>query len=556
MSTQEPGKKDNPLAEQPVSDNPVIAFFQKCKKVLDDTGETTLLLISVTVAISLGILINLCVPYHDMRKEGSKVIHRLIALIGRVWINSLKIVVLPLIASNMTISVVSIKEIKGAKDLVLRTLGYYMTTTLLAAGIGVLLSVTLLIPNVDDDIDPPEDEEETPNIKKRDVVDQVEAILFGLVPSNIVAAMGTGNLLGCIIFFITLGALIDHSEAKPSPIYKVLKELNDVSFVAVSFIIKFTPYAVFCLLYPTLAMVKHLDDLITSVLILVCTLALGITIHCLVSYPSLYYLFTRENPMPFMKNAAPAVLTAFSTSSSAATLPVTINVATEVNNISHSVANFVLSLGATVNMDGTAIGFPMSVLFLATAQGDKVGAGRVITIALVATLASMGAAPVPSAGLVLLVMIMDTVNVPITELFSVIIAIDWLNDRIETMTNVLGDSIAAGIIQNYYSKLLISGNTAEVKRASVLITGQVDDQFKKDSQKLLKKRASTMSFQEQKAIETATGTKITDDFLTPSTQPEALDLQEPIQESPERDVRVSNPVAPQSNPLYDGVGEP
>ena len=552
--------KENPLAEAPLSDNPVIAFFQKVKKVLAETSETTKLLFSVTIAIGLGLVINLCVPYRDIKKEGSDAFHRLISLAGRIWINSLKIVVLPLIASNMTISVVAIKEIKGAKDLVVRTLGYYITTTLLAAGIGILLSATILIPNVEDDLDPDDDhKDKVTTLEKRDVVGQIEAIFYGLVPGNIVAAMGTGNLLGCIIFFVTLGALIDHSEKKPSPIYRVLKELNDVAFVAVKGIIVFTPYAVFCLLYPTIATVKHLDDLITSVLILVCTLALGIAMHCLISYPSLYFIFTRENPLPFMKNCAPAVLTAFSTSSSAATLPVTINVATEVNNISHAVANFVLSLGATVNMDGTAIGFPMSVLFLATAQGEKVDAARVITIALVATLASMGAAPVPSAGLVLLVMIMDTVNVPITELFSVIIAIDFLNDRLETMTNVLGDSMAAGIIQNYYSKLLISGTSDQVKRASVLITGQVDDSFKKDSEKLMARRVSTMAPQDQKAIEAATGLSVTDSYgLTPSTQPEALDLQDPP--SPEIDERrVSNPAHDganprQSNPLYDGVG--
>ncbi|QDZ24408.1 amino acid transporter [Chloropicon primus] len=549
--------KQNPVAEAPVSDNPVIAFFQKVKRVLSQTSETTKLLFAVTVAIGLGLVINLCVPHKDIKKKGSDSIHRLISLAGRVWINSLKLVVLPLIASNMTISVVQIKEIKGAKDLVVRTLGYYFTTTLMAAAIGILLSATILIPNVDDDLDPPKDGETVTSLEKRDVVGQIEAIFYGLVPGNIVSAMGSGNLLGCIIFFITLGALMDHSEKKPSPIYKILKELNDISFMAVQGIIVFTPYAVFCLLYPTIATQKHLEDLITSVLILVCTLTLGIAMHCLISYPSLYFLFTKENPLPFMKNASPAVLTAFSTSSSAATLPVTINVATEVNNISHAVANFVLSLGATVNMDGTAIGFPMSVLFLATAQGEKVHAGRIIMIALVATLASMGAAPVPSAGLVLLVMIMDTVNVPITELFSVIIAIDFLNDRLETMTNVLGDSMAAGIIQNYYSKLLISGTTEQVKRASVLITGQIDDSFKKDSEKLMKRRVSTMSGQEQQAIAQATGLTVADEYLTPSTQPEAVDLQDIPEGSPEREERnVSNPVAPQSNPLYDGVGEP
>ena len=250
--------KENPLAEAPLSDNPVIAFFQKVKKVLAETSETTKLLFSVTIAIGLGLVINLCVPYRDIKKEGSDAFHRLISLAGRIWINSLKIVVLPLIASNMTISVVAIKEIKGAKDLVIRTLGYYITTTLLAAGIGILLSATILIPNVEDDLDPvEEDTDKVKSLDKRDVVGQIEAIFYGLVPGNIVAAMGTGNLLGCIIFFVTLGALIDHSEKKPSPIYRVLKELNDVAFVAVKGIIVFTPYAVFCLLYPTIATVKH-----------------------------------------------------------------------------------------------------------------------------------------------------------------------------------------------------------------------------------------------------------------------------------------------------------
>ena len=196
----------------------------------------------------------------------------------------------------------------------------------------------------------------------------------------------------------------------------------------------------------------------------------------------------------------------------------------------------------------------MSVLFLATAQGEKVGAARVVTIALVATLASMGAAPVPSAGLVLLVMIMDTVNVPMTEFFSIIIAIDWLNDRIETMTNVLGDSMAAGIIQNYYSKLLISGNSAQVKRASVLITGQVDEEFKKDSEKLMQRRVSTMSSQDQKAIQSATGLRVSEAGMAP--QPEPVDLQQIQEEGGEAPINVANPVAPQTNPLYDGVGEP
>ncbi len=539
--------KKNPLSEEDeAGEAPPLLSLAGIKYYLASMGDTAYLLIAVTLAIGLGVTVNLIFGGKRMNKYTSEWIHKLIALFGKVWINALKLVVLPLIASNMTTAVVSIKQVKGAKDLALRTFAYYLTTTLLAATIGLVLAVTLLIPNVDKNLDISELDIEKDfskdDVAKRDVVGQVEAILLGLVPSNIVASMAIGNLLGVITFFLAVGILIEHTDKKPSPIYTLFQEVNKISFTVVQKLVWFTPFGVFSLLYPTLAMQKDLGKLVTSVLILICSLALGILVHCTVIYPSLFFLATRQNPIPYMQNASPACLTAFSTSSSAATLPVTIKCAVDNNNISGAVANFVLSLGATVNMDGTAIGFPLSVIFLATSQDEDLSASRIVMIVLVATLASMGAAPVPSAGLVLLIMIMDTVDVTVTSLFSVIIAIDWLNDRIETMTNVLGDSLAAGIIQNYYSQLLMKGNGAEVKRASVLITGQVDDTFKKDSEKLMKRRTSTMSVKDQMAISSATGL----DVSTVEEEEDTAAMDDPDA------LNVSNP-AHQANPIYDGV---
>jgi solute carrier family 1 (high affinity glutamate transporter) protein 3 len=199
---------------------------------------------------------------------------------------------------------------------------------------------------------------------------------------------------------------------------------------------------------------KNIASVMKDVALFLVTVFSALFFFAVIVYPSLFFLFTRQNPFTVMKNAMPAFLTALSTSSSAATFPMTYTCAVESNKVSVPVAKFVLSLGMTMNMDGTAIGFPCAVLFFATAQGMSLTFGQMVGMALVSALASMGAGPIPSAGLVMLVGILESVGLdPTSPIFGLIIAVDWLYDRPETALNIFGDSLGAVVVDKYSAKI-------------------------------------------------------------------------------------------------------
>eukprot|EP00479_Gromia_sphaerica_P000569 TRINITY_DN10710_c0_g1_i1.p1 TRINITY_DN10710_c0_g1~~TRINITY_DN10710_c0_g1_i1.p1 ORF type:complete len:200 (+),score=4.83 TRINITY_DN10710_c0_g1_i1:47-646(+) len=173
---------------------------------------------------------------------------------------------------------------------------------------------------------------------------------------------------------------------------------------------------------------------------------------CFCSLSTSLYIFCEKNPFLYYKGITQAVMTAFATSSSAATLPVTMQCAVENNNISPETSSFVFPLGATVNMDGTAIYFPVAAIFVASMTGHRLSLGRQIVIAIISSFVSIGSAPVPSAGLVYLIVILQAVDVEVSSEISFILAIDWLIDRAQTAVNVCGDSIGAAIIDNHLKK--------------------------------------------------------------------------------------------------------
>merc|ERR1711920_524747 len=187
------------------------------------------------------------------------------------------------------------------------------------------------------------------------------------------------------------------------------------------------------------------------------TVVAALLFHMLVVYPCLLMLFAQRNPCTYYANVLPAFGTAIGTSSSAATLPVSIEVSVNKNGIRPHLANFVLSLGATVNMDGTSIYLIIACYFLGLLQGVSFSIGDFITMGLLATFCSMGTAPVPSASLVLLATIMTAVGVPFNETFGIISAVDWMLDRLRTCVNVTGDATVAGIVDS-----LSDGNCDEV----------------------------------------------------------------------------------------------
>eukprot|EP00947_MAST-08B_sp_MAST-8B-sp1_P003650 g3650.t1 len=475
-----------------------------CKKCCDFVGFSG----RVVLGAVLGMLFGIILRYSGV---SGQTLNKVLAFPGTLWVNALSLTILPLMFSNMATAVYELKSVPGSVKLARGTIIYYGVTTLFAAAEGLLVTSMILVPSMaganftaalPEAFDDAQEAKTSTLNTDRNVWDQIEGIFFGMVPKNIVEAAAKSNLLGIIIFGIVFGLLLQKpKDGRKHPVLvQVLMEINAVIFRLITIIITFTPFAIFSLICSLVvpkcplpgaaadaaaaAAAAATDAAATSTTgnattnvtntyahalgaaavgtcshidafsymqylgVLLGTIFAGLALHCVVVYPTIYFVATRKNPFAYMRGVLPAVVTALSTSSSAATLPVTIKCAVETNEVPIETAKFVLTLGATVNMDGTAIGFPCAVTFLAMANGITFSFGQMILVALVTTLASMGAAPIPSSGISLLLLIMDTVGVPMNATFGLIVAVDWLYDRPETATNIIGDSFAAGILSS------------------------------------------------------------------------------------------------------------
>jgi len=234
-------------------------------------------------------------------------------------------------------------------------------------------------------------------------------------------------------------------QEEESVVLRFFKELSEIMMRIIQVLILLTPIGVFCLIVPKVATID-LATIGKYLGLLLAILIAGLLVHTFITLPSLFFTFTRRNPFAYYKNIIPSVLTAFGTSSSAATLPTTTACAIELNKIDERVASFVLPLGATVNMDGTAVKYPLMVMWLAYAQGMTFNASQQVLLAMLAVLTSVGAAPIPTAGLALWIMVLNACGVPVNGLLGLLFGIEWLVDRLETMVNVTSDSVCAGIM--------------------------------------------------------------------------------------------------------------
>eukprot|EP01012_Entosiphon_sulcatum_P026994 TRINITY_DN3252_c0_g1_i1.p1 TRINITY_DN3252_c0_g1~~TRINITY_DN3252_c0_g1_i1.p1 ORF type:complete len:508 (+),score=72.30 TRINITY_DN3252_c0_g1_i1:677-2200(+) len=407
-------------------------------------GEAT----RVTLGGIAGLLFGIILKYSG---AGATRFVDVVEFPGLLWLRGLKLVMLPLIASNMVTSMATLKGIPNSRKLGAFTVGYYLLTTLLAAANGLLFSNLLVIPfarPIDSTALPASVtanfKDSVSKLAKREMLDQFFAIFYGIVPDNIIGACVDNNLLGVIMFAIAVGMVLD---AEKSCLLRGIQEFSDVMGKLVAKLVWWTPLGVACLVASKVAVVE-LGPIAQNVGVFLGAVMLGLFVHCAIVYPFLFFLFVRRSPLPYMKEMLPAMFTALGTSSSAATLPVTTRCAIHGNAVPKPIADFVLPLGATINMDGTAIGFPIATIFLACLQGISLSFPDQLMIAFVSSLSSVGAAPIPSAGLVLLLMITETVGIPLTATFGLIVAVDWIYDRPETMVNVMGDSFAAVIVQH------------------------------------------------------------------------------------------------------------
>ncbi|HFC97720.1 MAG TPA: dicarboxylate/amino acid:cation symporter [Thermosulfurimonas dismutans] len=361
-----------------------------------------------------------------------------LSIFGDLFLRLLKMVVAPLIFTSVFVSLVRIRNFRVLERLGWRTMAYYLGTTGLSVLTGLLL-VNLLHPSA------PLLHGKPPALHPFSLRD----LLLGLFPENIVQSFARTEVIPIIFLALVLGISVLRVGHRAEPLSRFFEALNEALLILTRGIIRFTPLGVFFLVGAIIAR-EGLSPL-RGLLGYVGTVTLGLFLHVAVTLPLLLYLFARTQPGAYFLSVREAPLLAFSTASSSATLPVTLEVAEEKAGISPEVAGFVLPLGSTINMDGTALYEAVAAMFIAHSYGLKLDLLQQILVFITAVLASVGAAGIPSAGLVTMTLVLQSVGLPLEGL-GLILAVDRFLDMLRTSVNVWGDLVGAKIIDSWLRK--------------------------------------------------------------------------------------------------------
>ena len=357
---------------------------------------------------------------------------------GVVFLTSLKMVIVPLILSSIISGVTSMGGGKNLGRLGGKTLLYYISTSLLAIVTGLLL-VNIIRPGVGVEMG------FTNNVVDlTDKAGSVKDILMRIIPSNIFQSMAEGDILPIIFFAIIFGVFISQIESKYSNMLTTLFEaVFEVMMKMTMFIIKFTPLGVFGIVSREVHRnADQLGNLAGSMAIYMGTVALALSIHAFVTLPLILRFVAKVNPVKHFKNMITPLLTAFSTASSSATLPLTMEAVEYESGVSNKISSFTLPLGATINMDGTALYECVAAMFIAQVYGIELSIFEQLMIVITALLASIGAAGIPMAGLVMLTVVLTAAGLPL-EGIGLILAVDLPLDMSRTTVNVWSDSCGA-----------------------------------------------------------------------------------------------------------------
>ena len=352
---------------------------------------------------------------------------------GNLFIRLLKMIVLPLIGASIIVGVSSLNKERLGK-IGLKTMGYYVGTTALAVTLGMVV-VNLFKPGVGAGLESAAE----PTVQPKPIGD----MLMDIVPTNVFTALAENTVLSVIFSSIMFGLAIAFLGEKADPARKFFVSFNEVIMKMTMWIMALAPIGVFGLIAHTVVTTGY--SAFGSLAMYMVTVLTGLVVHGAIILPLLLLIFARRSALKYGKAMAPALLTAFSTSSSSATLPITINAAEKRGKVPRSIAEFVLPLGATVNMDGTALYEAVAVMFIAQAYGIDMSLSTQIIVALTATMAAIGAAGVPSAGTVTMILVLEAVGLD-TAGVGLIIGVDRVLDMVRTTVNVWGDAIGAAII--------------------------------------------------------------------------------------------------------------
>ncbi len=391
---------------------------------------------------------------YALQNEGALVAWELIDFCGDIFLQLLKMLVIPLVVTSMICGMTTLGDVRKIGKVGRVTLAYYMITAGIAVATGIALVLIIQPGNGADDTFAYVTEKVTS--KENTTVLQTLLNVFrgrgdsgsGMFPSNLAASAVQMNVLALISFAIVFGALLTTLGEKGKVVVDFFHACNEIVMKMVHLVMYLAPVGIFGLVAANIAKNGGGEAFLEEIYRIgwyVATVIAGLSIHVCVLGAIMWFL-GRRNPFTYTFNLLRALLTAVSTASSSATLPVTMECVEENNGISNRTSSFVLPLGATVNMDGTALYEAVAVIFIAQTLGMELSLAELCVIFLTATLAAIGAAGIPEAGLVTMVIVLTAVGLPISGI-GTILAIDWFLDRLRTTVNVYGDALGAGIVE-------------------------------------------------------------------------------------------------------------
>ncbi|MPM54482.1 Proton/sodium-glutamate symport protein [bioreactor metagenome] len=387
-------------------------------------GLSTKILIALIVGIVAGILL-----------QGSPAIAgTYIKPFGTLFLNLIKLIVVPLVLASLVVGTTGLGDVKKIGRVGGKTLAYYLLTTAFAVIIGLILANVL---NVGAGYSIPVDA-----VAEAKEMPKFVDTLLNIIPTNPLKALVDGNMLQIIVFALMLGGSIMAIGEKGASLQRGFESLAEAMYKMTGAIMNFAPYGVFALITPVVAV--NGPKILLPLLKVIVVVYLGCLLHMLIVYSGTLKLLGKFSPVKFFKSVAPAQIFAFTTASSSATLPINMKCA-ESMGVPNSISSFVLPLGATINMDGTALYQGVCAFFIAQVYGINLTIAQQFTIVLTATLASIGTAGVPGAGLIMLTMVLQSVGLPLEGL-ALIAGIDRVLDMARTTVNITGDTACSVII--------------------------------------------------------------------------------------------------------------
>ena len=396
---------------------------------------TKKIIVSMVLGIIFGVFINLI----DISQSSThSIIINGLDLVSHLFLSALKLIIIPLIFFSIVCGIVSLSEDVSISRLGIKTISLYLITTVIAISLGLLFASLIsyepvLVTDLNSEIN-------VKDIKSEN----------NFFPNNIFKSMVDGNIIHLLIFSILIGISASRIKEKIKIFIKYVHEFNEVINELVKIIISFTPLAVFCILSKTFA-TQGLDTLIPLMGYFMTVVAV-LLLHFFITFSLLLKIFTRLDPIIFYRNIKDVLVFTFSTSSSSASIPFTLKTANEKCGVDTSISTFSIPLGATINMDGTAIMQGCATFFLASLYGIDLGINEILIIVITATIASIGTAGIPSAGIIMLTVIFTQIGIPL-EGITLLLGVDRLLDMMRTSVNVSGDLCISCIVASSEDKL-------------------------------------------------------------------------------------------------------